>query len=328
MKLRFNYGNSVAVLPSLAIEKLDKATKKDIKLLFVLASDNSLLDGTKRSREKLLSLTGLSESDVESSLAFWRGAGVLDALDAVADKKDESSQKEEKPEKKEPEKKNKKLERADELPKYTTAELTDLLERREGYRRLINECQQIFGKVFNTSEINVLIALTDYLGLDEEYIMLLFAYCGKREHKSVRMVEKLAHRFFDEGILDSEVLGERLKAMEMMNQIEPKIKKLFGLDSRAFTKKERTLVQSWVSEYDYDIDIIEKAYELTIDSIGKPSIPYAGSIMERWHSEGIKTKEDIEKDIDAHKKSKGADDGSFDTDEFLEAAIKRSFGEK
>ncbi|MBR4296320.1 MAG: DnaD domain protein [Clostridia bacterium] len=322
MKSTFNYGNAIAVLPRSAFEKLDKATKKDIKLLFALACEPSLMNDGEKMTDELISLTGLKREEIENSLSFWRGAGVIEIieeeLEVTEPKKADTTALDPKAE-------TKKLRSEDSLPKYTTEELTGLLERRAEYKGLIDECQQIFGKVFNTGEINILVALTDYLGLDSEYILLLFAYCGKMEHKSVRTVEKLAHKFLDEEITDAETLSERLRFMERSAEAEYKIKKIFGITARAFTKKEKVLIEKWLSEYNYDVEIIEKAYELTIDSTQNPSLPYAGAIMDRWHSEGFLTLEQIEKNIEDNKKSKAPKGSSFDTDDFFEAALNRNF---
>ena len=64
-------------------------------------------------------------------------------------------------------------------------------------------------------------------------------------------------------------------------------------------------------------------------------MPYANSIIERWHANGLHTLEEIER-AEAEQKEKKANkkDGkpvgtvlgnSFDTDDFFEAAMRRSF---
>lgn len=320
MKLTFNYGKGVAVIPAAAIERIDKASKKDIKLLLLLAAEKA------STTEELVSLSGLKKEEVESSLAFWRGADIIEGEEegktAVTAKKEASAADE----------KRTKLKSEDSLPRYTTDELNNLLEKRAEYKFLIGECQQLFGKMFNPSEINIVVALSDYLGLDSEYILVLFAHLGKQEHKSVRTAEKMAHRFLDEGITDAVTLGERLRFLEGLEEVENKVRVAFGINSRALTKKEKALIEKWLSEYHFGFDMIEKAYELTVDSTGKASLPYAGAILDRWYSEGIKNVEDAEKNINEHKKkaSEKAENegGSFKTDEFLEAALMRSFDKK
>ena len=52
MKISFNYGKGVAVIPAAAIERFDKASKKDIKILLLLASEKA------DSAEGLVTLSG------------------------------------------------------------------------------------------------------------------------------------------------------------------------------------------------------------------------------------------------------------------------------
>lgn len=336
MKLTFNYGTDVISLPATVLKRLERATKKDIKVLMCLAFDRSLLTGD---ASDIAFECSLSESEVETAIAYWRGAGILDvsqvneSVDSPEEltgndifeehEKEKSSAKTSNTDKK-----SKKLKSADELPRYTTDELTGLLEKRTELHELIDESQRAFGKVFNTSEINILIGMSDYLGLDGEYILMLFAHCGKLERKSVRTVEKLAFKFIDDGITDSGMLEEHLKFLEEYDSIESKIRTMFGLGTRSLTGKEKKLISSWLTEYKYDYKIIEKAYEITIDSTQKPSLYYAGAVMTRWHEEGLDTLEKICEDIEERRNQKSNEGGSFNTDEFLNAAIKRSLGNK
>ena len=67
-----------------------------------------------------------------------------------------------------------------------------------------------------------------------------------------------------------------------------------------------------------------------IISQNEASVPYANAILERWFSEGIKTLEDIEKAEEKRVEENQSEpkDGSFDTDDFFEAALKRSYSKK
>lgn len=334
MKLTFNYGTSVLTLPASVLKKLERATKKDIKVLMFLALDRSLCESDGDCIPKIAQACGMTDAEVASALSYWRGAGILDVSEEPLDSAeliDAKNLAEAENKKKTPsvEKSvdSKKIIRADEIPHYTTDELTGIIERREELKALIDECQRAFGKVFNTSEINIIIGLADYLGLDFEYILMLFAYCGKLDRKSVRTAEKMAFRFVDEGITEARMLDEHLRFLEHFDKIEGKIRTMFGIGGRALTGKEKKLVSTWLTEYKYGINIIGKAYEVTIDSTQKPSIPYAAAIMKRWHDEGLKSLKEIEAEISRHRAEKSKDGGSFNTDEFLNAALRRSFGD-
>ena len=321
--LKINFGNEAVSIPFAAVAKFDKATKKDIKILVCLCAMGRPAADLETAKRTVASELGYTEEDVANAIAFWRGAGVIDIEETEESSVTESQKRAETSSERE----GANLRHADELPKYTTEELTSILEKRKELSTLIDTCQQLYGKVFNTSEINILIGLSDYLGFDHEYILLLFAHVGKMERKSVRTVEKLAFRFADEEITDADMLREHLSFLEKSQELESKVRTTFGINSRALTGKEKKLVQKWLGEYKFSFDIIEKAYELTIESTQKPSLPYAGAILDRWHQEGLDTLEKIEENIAQRDREKVSTGSSFNEDEFLRAAMKRGYGD-
>lgn len=321
MKFSFKYGSAVAVLPTSVCALAKDATKLQLEILLFAASDTALLSDT----DALAKSAGASADEAREAILYWEKAGVLESVGAETKAEAESETGKEKQIRTEQADKPARVKIPDALPAYTSEELGNILERREEYKQLVDDCQKAFGKIFNPAEVNIVIGLADYLSLPTDYIHLLFAHCGSREHKSVRSAEKLALKLFDEGITDTEVLAEYLKKAEEVRKIESDIRRIFGLGARTLTGKEKTIIAKWVSDYGYGADIIERAYDVTINSTSKPSIPYAGAVIDRWHADGIKTVDDIEKDAEAHKKKKKEENqGSFDTDDFFEAALKRS----
>lgn len=312
MNLAFNFGNSALVIPGIAQSAAVGASAEALRALLALAGDISLASNA----ESLGEHAGITRAAAESAVEYWISAGVLvdTGGENASEKKAASAVTA----------KRSTIKMPDALPKYSTRELGDLLERRKEYKDLIDGCQQVFKKIFNTTEINIIVGMSDYLGLANDYILLLFAHCEKMEHKSVRTVEKLAIKLHDEGVTEAIPLAERLRSMEELASAEADIRRIFGITSRAFTTKEKKLVTKWISEYKYSFDIISRAYEMTVDSTQKPSIPYAAAIIDRWYTEGIRTVEEIDSNIESHKKKKADDStSSFDTDDFFAAAIKR-----
>lgn len=321
MKYKINYGASVGCFPKGALEIVKRAGADELKVLLFLCSCEGNAD-----ERKLVKLTGCKSESVRDALCFWRGAGIIDLAEGEptpVTETEETVTSTPEPEKK-PETK-KKLQRSEELPNYTSKELSDILEKRSDTATLINECQNIMGKIFNVREINVLIGLCDYLTLDTEYIMILLTYCMSIGKKNLHFAEKLAFSLYDAGICTSEQLSEELRRRELAESAEGRIRTLFGVGERAFTSKEKKMISAWIGDMGYPIEIIERAYEATADATGKGSIPYANSILERWYSEGLKTLEDIEASIAKKKGEKS--EGSFNTDDFFDAAIRRALGE-
>ncbi len=341
MEWKWNYGQGVLVLPSTVPEA--DATPEQLRVLLWLASDPTLF----AKPAQLARLAGADRDEIGDILDFWQSVGVLSngkeaqeskkaqrkptdkpAKPAIDTKKTTSAT-ETKPAleaKPAAEAKPAFLARADELPNYSTAELSDLLEKSQSLRMLIEEAQNTWGKIFNPYETTILVGLSDYLGLDNEYILLLLAHCKRVGKKSLREVEYYALRLVDKGITDATALEEYIKCNEMRRSIEGKIRTMFGLGSRAFTTKEETMINNWAS-YGYGEDIIRRAYDITVGTAKEASIPYANSILKCWHSEGLDTAAQIDAKLDAEREKKGQAvmTGSFDTDDFFEAALKRSY---
>lgn len=312
MKLSFDFGNAVTVLPAKTVDLADKATKKDLILLLGLASQPALL-AAEDPAAALSKALGLSEKDAAAGLSFWRGAGVLrcdEETDGAAP----------------PVKTAERPIRTDKgLPDYTTDELSDYMEKNKRFSAFLDACQRTMGKVFNTAETKTVAGLLDYLGVDEEYVLLLLAHCVKMEKRSLRYVEKTALSLYDEGITDTAALEERLQRIEKMSESLGKIRAMFGMGTRALTTKEKAMFEKWVCVMRYDMAVIRRAYELTVDAGKGPSVTYANAILERWYAEGYRDLEAVEKSIAEHKGKSGK--SSFNADDFFEAALKRTYGE-
>ena len=202
-----------------------------------------------------------------------------------------------------------------------------MMEKRSSLRLLLDASQNIFGKMFNPHEINILFGMVDYLKLDEEYILILLAHCKRMEFRSFRQVERHAISLIDRGLSTADALEACLHDMEAAHQLEGKVRNMFGLKSRSLTSKEKTAIEKWVS-YGYDEEIVRRAYEITINSTGNASIPYTNSILERWNSEGLKTAEAIDRRLEQERMEKEGKTTlgiSFHIDDFFEAALQKSF---
>lgn len=367
--IKIKYDTSVVVLPGRVTEVMNRASMVDLKVMVALCANPTLC--TRYGEEGWTSLVA-EAADCESSLAeaaiaFWRGAGIIDIK---ADKPRKSDKKKavaeadaeavppppaEAPKAAEaveaqitPPAKTKPAPQ-NELPRYTTDQLAALLEERKETADFLHECQRIWGKIFNTMEVNIILGLVDYLGLEWDYVLSLLAYCaGTQErrgiHKSMRYVETTAFGFYDEGIRDISALNEKIRRMELMAEAEGKLRTLFGMGSRALTPKEKKCFSTWLYDYQYGIDMIRVAYDVTVDAKGTPNISYMNSVLSNWNRDGIRTPEEVQTAQEAHKRAQATDGkskskgkgtvpatgheaSSFDTDDFFAAAVRRNFGE-
>jgi DnaD/phage-associated family protein len=314
--INMNYGSGVAVVPTSALSCIDKAKKFDIKVLLLIASSDRYRMG--KYEQAIADELSCEIADVQSSIAFWNGTGVISLSEGV-----EAPKVTAKPENNVP-----KRAKVSELPEYTSAELNALLQKHNNIVGLIDECQNVLGKIFTAADIKVLMGLVDYLGLDNDYILVIMHYAARNDMKSLRYIEKIALSCIDDGFTDAKVLQEALYAREEKAQIETKIKNTFGLGARKLTSKEQKQVDAWINTYHYELDVIEQAYEITVGATNKPSIHYANAILEKWFAGGIKNIDDVNALLLSREQEKATDNKSFDVDDFFAAALKRSYSEE
>ncbi len=284
---------------------------------------------------ELCDLLGIDDEGgaVSASIKYWKGAGLVGLPKKSTAKNPQSIDAQKKTEidtEKKSAHRDGKLER-DSMPSYTTAELTQLMEKRQITAKFIDEASRVFGKIFNQHEVECIVHMIDYIGFDEECVLLLLSYYKNRK-KTLRYVEKAALALYDEGISDAEALSQKLFVMEKREEAEGKIRSMFGMGGRELTTKEKKYIVAWVEKMHFDVEMIRLAYDRTVDATHGPSVPYANGILERWFADGINTPEKVkeaeEKRAAANAKSKENDvTSSFDTDDFFEAALRRSYSD-
>lgn len=327
-KVHFEYGDRVLNLPGHVVSMLERADLKAVRLLLLLASDPG------KDPYAWAGQAGLTRASIESALSFWNGAGILTVSEEDARPSVQTPAAVLMP--------------GNTVPTYTNSEIEVLYSKRPNLSLLIRECEKTAGKVFNAHEINIIIGLTDYLGLDEEYILNLLTYCISIGRKSMHAFQTMTFALVNDGIDTSERLNAYLRRREENREVEAQIKKLMGFGERALTAKEAGFIQTWTEEFGYDMEVIRMAYEQNVDTVGKPSLNYMNGILGRWHGEGYLDARSVHDLLEHEAEQRQArrkrpaqsgvrktasggsgDDSqsSFDPDEFMDAALKRSLKE-
>lgn len=305
MKYEVNYENAVIVMPRDAIlEKLTEAGEAEIKFLIRFLADDELRSDYELHADKAALDLKLERNALDAALSYWRGAGVISAT---------KTQK-------------KKIAHHAALPTYTGEELSRIIDE-NGLSMIIDECQRITGRIFNATEINRIAALNSYLGLEPEFILLLFVYCSEKGKTTLKYIEKTAYDLYDAGVDKTDKLEEYIKKEEERKSLEFRLRTMFGIGERALTPSEKKYFSSWPLELGYGEDIIREAYNITVEKTGKPSLPYLNKILCNWAKLGFKTLDEIEnsqKEYQSLNQHSESSKDSFDVDEFFKLATKRS----
>ena len=328
MKINPKYGDRIITIPGTKVlEHLPDASLEELRvLIFALANQNATM-------EEYEAGCGVSREKITDALNLWREKGVMScqglksapkSSDNGATRSEEIKAEEVKKERTLP------ILISSDLPQYNSEQINRILEKNKGTKALIDSCQQTLGKIFNIHEVEVILKLKDYLHLGEDYILLLCSHMAKIKRTSLRSVEKKAVELFDEGITEYTELEKHLEALSAARSLEGKFRKMMGAGDRALIKKEKDALFIWTKR-GHSWEMIEKAFEITVENTKKFSIDYMSAILDRWYKDGITNVEDVETDGKKYKaekknkKSASQKKGSFDEEDFFEAALKRSY---
>lgn len=333
MKLSFQYGTGVLTLPEKVLEKINEAGAVELRVLLGLAACRGEVE-----LSALASQLALDEVALHSAIAYWRGAGVLqlDSAEQRASGGSDEAQAAHSDARPGVQvnartgKDGRKVTtvQTDEIPHYNAEEIARIFAENTQLSGMIDECQNILGKLFNPTEVNKLLALTDYFGLDFEYVLLLCYHCKKVGKASVPYVDKMARSLWQEGIVTTEALEERLALLSDAADLGNAFRRLSGAGKRSFTDREQKFFTQW-SKWQITPDLLGAAYEVAVDNTGAPSMPYINKVLSNWHEAGYRTAEEVATAMEAYRQKKeakaaGEAVGSFNTDEFFDAALARS----
>ena len=318
MKLHIRKDSTPLLLPPECLDVLADADAADLRVLLYLAgceAEQKEFDATAAADSLLL-----SESEVRSSLKFWKGAGLVKSAG-----------------KKTPEEKAAKPLRETRRTKLNTEEILKVTENNADFKPLLDMAQQTAGWIFNPGEIEIIARLYSELRLSGEYILAMIGYFVCRREKSIPYLEEVCYDYaVKKGITTAEALEERLRWLERFEGRAGRIRAMFGIGARDLTKDEESVLTDWFDRYAFDDDVIRLAYEKTIKQIGKASIAYAGKILADWHAKGIKTAADAKNASQKTTKKQSFTAGgkeniatqSFNVDDAFRKALERSYGDK
>ena len=281
---------SVFAMPRLSEQTLCTASAEAFRvILYVMQHQNRAID-EKYLADRLM----LSQEAVSEALSFWERQGLLkyNGAGTKEEKTDTTLVEREKAQSNLPTPEAAaKVSVGLQAQKKTMSidEIHALSKDDKSIRQLVEAVQAQMGKVLTRSEIETLVSFYTYAGLPPTYILLAAAHCCAQNRPNMRALSKLITDMMSDGIYTYEQAEEYLSRRQQQDSIQGQVRSAFGIHGRALTKQEQKYIDTWFTEYHFDISLIKLAYERTINQIGKISFPYINKILSTWHSKGITT---------------------------------------
>lgn len=143
----------------------------------------------------------------------------------------------------------------------------------------------------SSSDTNMVLYWLDELHFSTDLVEYLVEYCITKGHSSLRYMNKVALGWADSGIKTVDQAKDDAAAH---SQIYYSIMKALGITGRNLVDSEVSLINKWVGEYGFDIELVKAACSKTISAIQKPSFEYTDSILTNWRKKDVHTLKDVE----------------------------------
>lgn len=143
----------------------------------------------------------------------------------------------------------------------------------------------------SSTDTNMVLYWLDELHFSTDLVEYLVEYCITKGHSSLRYMNKVALGWADAGIKTVDQAKDYAAAH---SQIYYSVMKALGITGRNLVDSEVSLINKWVGEYGFDIELVKAACSKTISAIQKPSFEYTDSILANWRKKDVHTLKDVE----------------------------------
>lgn len=269
--------NGVFALPNEIVDSYIKlASGSQLKILLCLLR----YSGTDLSPQQLSELTGTDNIyDIEDDLLFWENLNVISKNGASFSPKPLSD--------KAVAINEEAVARAHLKAEtvFPPTEIASAIKGDKAVKHLFEVFEELAGRPTKHAERNTLMILIDEINLPCEVAVMLIQYCFSIDKASPSYMKSVALDWYENGIDTLGKAEERIKYLSDKFHFENKLKKKFGMTS-AFSAKQKQIIEEW-SKLGISDELIDAAYDATLNGAGKLSFPYMDKILQKWHSEGI-----------------------------------------
>ncbi|HIT89944.1 MAG TPA: DnaD domain protein [Candidatus Merdenecus merdavium] len=172
------------------------------------------------------------------------------------------------------------------------------LSSKEEIKQLLFVVEQYLGKTLSATEAKTILYFYDHLGFSTDLIEYLIEYCVSKGSKSIHYIQTVALSWAKEGI---KTVNEAKESTNLYNKKYFTIMRAFGIKGRNPVKVEIMLMDIWLEEFAFTMDIIIEACNRTMAQTSQPSFKYADKILSDWHKNGVKHLSDLAPLDEKHK---------------------------
>ena len=293
-KINWSIAEGAFAVPDCVVDNYIKlASGKAVKVLMYILRHKTVSEENAEDIAASLDKK-MSVEDVEDALSYWEQVGVIcrtdrsvqqtyTLLSATETKPDENNVK---PVAVTPQKA---MERSTKMlsPKEIAARAAESNE----IGGLLAGAEVILGRILTHTEQRTLIWIHDFYSMGADIILMIVDFCKSIDKSNIAYIEKVAASWHEKEITTHQQADAEIRKLQNYFSLEGQVISKLGLN-RSLIKKERDYIVQW-SQYGMTAELIEYAYEKTVNNTGKVSFNYMNKIISEWHKNNLYTIADI-----------------------------------
>ncbi len=285
-KVNWDSGGVFAV-PDAAAEALRLASGKALKVLIYMLKYRRLPDDPDE--------IGVTAEDIDEALSYWSSVGVIYRSGNAPQAKSQPAAHEPvrvlapKPETAAP---------AAAIPPATPekevirprksllpTEIAERIAESQEIALLFKSAEGSLKRVLTFDDQRTILWIYDHLGMSADIIMMLIAYCCSVGRTNMGYIEKAALDWNEKNIATHEQAENEILLMQKSFAFEGKVQSRLKMQNK-LTASQKKYIDEW-ARMDMSVDLVELAYDKTVDATGKPAFQYMNKILVKWHDNNI-----------------------------------------
>lgn len=161
--------------------------------------------------------------------------------------------------------------------------------RRTELGKLYYVAEIYFQRNLSSAELSMIDYFVNDLNMSADLVEYLLEYCIGKGHTSVRYMETVAQNWIAKNITTVQQAKDESRSFGGDYTV---ILRELGL-TRKPAPAETALMDKWLSEYAFSLDLIKEACRRTVLQASSPSLSYTDSILTRWHNASVRSLRDV-----------------------------------
>ncbi len=174
---------------------------------------------------------------------------------------------------------------------YKPDEIKYFVNNNAEIKQMFSNAQQALGKILTHNEMNTLLDMHDRLKMPCALINEIINYCVLNNKRNLRYINGMAQNMADLGILTIDQFNVYVNKNK---DLYKEVLKALGATNNMASPAQMKIIDKWVEEFNYGLDIILEACDLACINTTKPTLAYVEGILKNWFNANVKTLLDVQ----------------------------------